>query len=230
SANWSAPTRKTGSSKRRSRSVSTVRACGSSSTSSSGNAARASASLTSAAVATSLCPGWATTRTTKRSKPNRARASRTSATWPTCGGSKTAPKRPVTGTRSSPRRRRPRLPPVHPRPRGPLRAPPRPADGRPLCTRGPGAGSGTAGRAARRARRSGPVDEEVGHGLLVGHDLDRWRDEREERAPEVLDAFPCRTGERKHGEDPIVVDAEPGVRRDVDLVQDDDLRKLVQVV
>ena len=58
-----------------------------------------------------LCPGSAATRTSTRSRPSAAFAVRTSATWPSCGGSNEPPKRPSELTvraRSSPRRPRPR--------------------------------------------------------------------------------------------------------------------------
>src|SRR6476646_5427143 len=92
SANSSAPIRKTAS--RHSgwaRSVSIVRACVSSTTSSAGNAARASRRRRSAGVSTCLWPGSADTRTTSGSISSSSFARRASSTWPRCGGSNEPP-------------------------------------------------------------------------------------------------------------------------------------------
>ena len=83
----------------------------------------------------------------------------------------------------------------------------------------------------QRARlRLGAVDEEVGAAraldvlvrLRLGH-------EREERAAKVVDPLAGRAREREDGDDPLVVgSSNVGSRREVDLVQDDDLRQLVE--
>ena len=103
----SAPIRKTGSSRSRSSSDSTVRAKGSSDTSTSrigANASSASARRICGAVSTTLCPGSATTRTSSRPRAKWPTASRARARCPLCGGSKAPPRIPTRalGSRSPP--------------------------------------------------------------------------------------------------------------------------------
>src|SRR4051812_8344359 len=132
---------------------------------------------------------------TSRSSANCSFAAATSARWPSCGGLKLPPKRPTTG----------------PSPDLELVV----AD----LDKGAAAGAGGLQRAvelvawrrladdaeaavgakdpeARPPTWLRPVDEVVGQ-LLRGRRrvLGRWRDEREERPPERIDAFAGRAGE-----------------------------------
>ena len=59
------------------------------------NASSASSEPGLGGVSTSLWPGSATTRTSRRSSPKWSIASRASATWPLCGGSKAPPRIPT---------------------------------------------------------------------------------------------------------------------------------------
>src|SRR5262249_22764906 len=80
--------------------------------------------------------------------------------------------------------------------------------------------------AARLRLRS--VHEEVGEIVRAALLRLGLRHEREETAAEVLDARARRARDAEHGDDPRIVDREVGLRLEVDLVQDDDLRALVE--
>src|SRR5262245_61109299 len=253
SCSWSAPSRNVASCHSGcARSMSTVRAWSSSTTSSSGKAARARARRTIAGVSTLLWPGLAATTTMTRSRHSASFATRTSATWPLCGGSNAPPKSPsftaqplpVSASRSSRRRTHGRSPSV------PKSAPTSGASRQLQCLfadlhrcaalgaggpqrtlelllagRRPDDAEATLGAEERpRPRlRLRPVDEELGQ--VVGSGLldGRLRHEREERAAKLLQPLAGRAGESEHADDALVLDVELRLAPEVDLVEHDDL-------
>src|SRR4051812_14835227 len=73
-----------------------------------------------------------------------------------------------------------------------------------------------------------PVDEEVGQLLLPSILLLHLRHEREQATAEILQPLPGRARQPEHGDDARVVDLELGFALEVELVQHDDLRTLVE--
>src|SRR5258706_8123879 len=188
---------KSGSSNDSPRSRSIVRAYESRRTSSPGKAARARSSRVSAGRLVSLWPGCPATRIVSSCKAKCSFAALARPTWPTWGGSKAPPKRPVTGS----------APLEHLVAQLDLVACARTRrlqDRLELLTHGRAARDAEAAlgaeHAVRAPRRLWPVDEVVDELLVVAgckrHDLIRW-DELEERALQILDPG---SGRGRHAE------------------------------
>ena len=180
-----------------------------------------------AGVSTRLCPGAAATSDDRLVEPERLAARRAaSATCPLCGGSKAPPKSPITATNSNdsvadldrgaaPRAR------LAQRPLELLLA-------RAACptTRKP---PSVRMRLQRRAFGSGPVDEEVGElGARPRAACAGSGTSAKSALRKRVDPSPGRAREPEDGDDPLVGDRERRVGLEVDLVEDDDLRQLVE--
>ena len=207
--------------------MSTVRGCSSRTTSSSGNAARASASRVAADVTTSLCPGAAADDHEQTVETELALCGARELDVPTVRRVERAAveaerRRHASSSSSSPTSTvAPRFAPAARNARS--------------SSSGGGGEPSTRNPRSVRSRRHGrclglrTVDEVVDE-PVVGGSLDwlRLRDEREEGAAELVDPFTGRARDAEDGDDARVLDRELRVRLEVDLVQDDDLRSFVE--
>ena len=201
-----------------------MRAWSSSTTSSSGNAARASSRRSSAGVSTSLCPG----------APRRARSGASSAELAPSRSARAARGRGAAGRTRRRRARRSReleLLVAHLDDRALARAgrlqralelllataASRARGSRPRCAAA--ATSAPSARACRRGSRPARPRRVLG---------DRLGDEREQPPAEVVDPSPVAHESAEHGDHARVVDRERRIGLEVDLVQHDDLRQLVE--
>src|SRR5207247_6906456 len=83
-------------------------------------------------------------------------------------------------------------------------------------------------QAPRSRLRLRAVDEEVGELVIGAVERRGLGDEREEAAAELVEAGAGRARHAEDGDDTLVVDGEGSVRREVEFVERDNLRALVQ--